>query len=231
MDQRRGYREKGTVLFVLQVPVMSFKFTYVLILHVCLFANVTIKQYNKSKIVPNKVKARWTNTRLQASCSSAVSFLNKVFLGVFNKSVVWFNDSLIKKQSLVAIYWCNNVTCRMSHFKIPTTYAQTDILSGNEQTDKHPSLSNSRVRTECCIIVLHMIIAGIVLFFLGFYCLEGTSLRPSSQFLCPQGYYCEEGTGVPHGSPCPAGTAGGQLGQTSRAACKRCAEGRFCPAG
>lgn len=50
MDQRRGYREKGTVLFVLQVSVMSFKFTYVLILHVCLFANVTIKQYNKSKI-------------------------------------------------------------------------------------------------------------------------------------------------------------------------------------
>lgn len=36
---------------------------------------------------------------------------------------------------------------------------------------------------------------------------------------------------MPHGSPCPAGTAGGQLGQTSRAACKRCAEGRFCPAG
>ncbi|XDV32364.1 hypothetical protein PO909_003211 [Leuciscus waleckii] len=65
----------------------------------------------------------------------------------------------------------------------------------------------------------------------GFYCLEGTSRRPSSQFLCPQGYYCEEGTGVPHGSPCPAGTAGGQLGQTSRAACKRCAEGRYCPTG
>ncbi|KAI4904543.1 hypothetical protein NFI96_029611 [Prochilodus magdalenae] len=65
----------------------------------------------------------------------------------------------------------------------------------------------------------------------GFYCLEGTSRRPSSQFLCPQGYYCEEGTAVPHGSPCPAGTAGGQLGQTSRAACKRCAEGRYCPAG
>lgn len=183
------------------------------------------------KIVPNKVKARWTNMRLQASCSSAVLFLNKVFLGVFNESVVWFNDSLIKKQSLVSIYWCNNVICRKSHFKIPTTNAQTDILSGNMQTDKHPSLSNSRVRIECCIIVMHMIIAGIVLFFLGFYCLEGTSRRPSSQFLCPQGYYCEEGTGVPHGSPCPAGTAGGQLGQTSRAACKRCAEGRFCPAG
>ncbi|KAL7831753.1 hypothetical protein AOLI_G00293010 [Acnodon oligacanthus] len=65
----------------------------------------------------------------------------------------------------------------------------------------------------------------------GFYCLEGTSGRPSSQFLCPQGYYCEEGTAVPHGSPCPAGTAGGQLGQTSRAACKRCAEGRYCPSG
>ncbi len=71
------------------------------------------------KIVPNKVKARWTNTRLQASCSSAVSFLNKVLLGVFNESVVWFNDSLIKKQSLVAIYWRNNVTCRKSHFKNP----------------------------------------------------------------------------------------------------------------
>lgn len=65
----------------------------------------------------------------------------------------------------------------------------------------------------------------------GFYCLEGTSRRPSSQFLCPQGYYCEEGTAVPHGSPCPAGTAGGQLGQTSRAACKRCSEGRYCPTG
>ncbi|KAK1786529.1 hypothetical protein P4O66_017651 [Electrophorus voltai] len=65
----------------------------------------------------------------------------------------------------------------------------------------------------------------------GFYCLEGTSRRPGSQFLCPQGYYCEEGTAVPHGSPCPAGTAGGQLGQTSRAACNRCAEGRYCPAG
>lgn len=49
--------------------------------------------------------------------------------------------------------------------------------------------------------------------------------------MCPQGYYCEEGTTTPHGSPCPAGTAGEQLGQTSRAACKRCREGRFCPAG
>ncbi|KAA8594284.1 hypothetical protein FQN60_005118, partial [Etheostoma spectabile] len=66
---------------------------------------------------------------------------------------------------------------------------------------------------------------------LGFYCLEGSSLRPTSQFLCPQGYYCEEGTATHHGSPCPAGTAGEQLGQTSRAACKRCREGRFCPAG
>ncbi|KAG7238704.1 hypothetical protein INR49_031220, partial [Caranx melampygus] len=65
----------------------------------------------------------------------------------------------------------------------------------------------------------------------GFYCLEGSSWRPTSQFLCPQGYYCEEGTATPHGSPCPAGTAGEQLGQTSRAACKRCREGRFCPAG
>uniref|UniRef100_A0AAV2J154 Uncharacterized protein n=1 Tax=Knipowitschia caucasica TaxID=637954 RepID=A0AAV2J154_KNICA len=65
----------------------------------------------------------------------------------------------------------------------------------------------------------------------GFYCLEGGSQRPTSQFLCPQGYYCEEGTATPHGSPCPAGTAGEQLGQTSRAACKRCREGRFCPAG
>ncbi|KAG7455700.1 SCO-spondin-like isoform X1, partial [Solea senegalensis] len=65
----------------------------------------------------------------------------------------------------------------------------------------------------------------------GFYCLEGSSQRPISQFLCPQGYYCEEGTATPHGSPCPAGTAGEQLGQTSRAACKRCGEGRFCPAG
>ncbi|XP_035857407.1 zonadhesin-like [Sander lucioperca] len=65
----------------------------------------------------------------------------------------------------------------------------------------------------------------------GFYCLEGSSLRPTSQFLCPQGYYCEEGTATHHGSPCPAGTAGEQLGQTSRAACKRCREGRFCPAG
>lgn len=49
--------------------------------------------------------------------------------------------------------------------------------------------------------------------------------------MCPQGYYCEEGTATPHGSPCPVGTAGEQLGQTSRAACKRCREGRFCPAG
>ncbi|CAG6003426.1 unnamed protein product, partial [Menidia menidia] len=65
----------------------------------------------------------------------------------------------------------------------------------------------------------------------GFYCLEGSSQRPTSQFLCPQGYYCEEGTATPHGSPCPAGTAGKELGQTSRAACKRCREGRFCPAG
>ncbi|KAF6736840.1 hypothetical protein FQA47_014055 [Oryzias melastigma] len=65
----------------------------------------------------------------------------------------------------------------------------------------------------------------------GFYCLEGSSQRPTSQFMCPLGYYCEEGTATPHGSPCPAGTAGEQLGQTSRAACKRCGEGRFCPAG
>lgn len=65
----------------------------------------------------------------------------------------------------------------------------------------------------------------------GFYCLEGSSQRPTSQFMCPQGYYCEEGTATPHGSPCPVGTAGEQLGQTSRAACKRCREGRFCPAG
>ncbi|XP_014845642.1 PREDICTED: uncharacterized protein LOC106919650 isoform X3 [Poecilia mexicana] len=65
----------------------------------------------------------------------------------------------------------------------------------------------------------------------GFYCLEGSSQRPTSQFMCPQGYYCEEGTATPHGSPCPAGTSGEQLGQTSRAACKRCKEGRFCPAG
>ncbi|KAM8904697.1 uncharacterized protein AB9W97_008232 isoform 6-T6 [Spinachia spinachia] len=65
----------------------------------------------------------------------------------------------------------------------------------------------------------------------GFFCLEGGTLRPTSQFLCPLGYYCEEGTAIPHGSPCPAGTAGEQLGQTSRAACKRCREGRFCPAG
>ncbi|KAJ8397174.1 hypothetical protein AAFF_G00440080 [Aldrovandia affinis] len=55
--------------------------------------------------------------------------------------------------------------------------------------------------------------------------------RPGSQFMCPRGYYCEEGTGVPHGTPCPTGTAGGQLAQTSRVACKRCSEGRFCPAG
>nr|XP_057935999.1 SCO-spondin isoform X4 [Doryrhamphus excisus] len=61
----------------------------------------------------------------------------------------------------------------------------------------------------------------------GFYCLEGSS----TQLLCAPGYYCEEGTTTPHGSPCPAGTAGEQLGQTSRAACKRCSEGRFCPAG
>ncbi|KAL2085398.1 hypothetical protein ACEWY4_018718 [Coilia grayii] len=65
----------------------------------------------------------------------------------------------------------------------------------------------------------------------GFYCLEGMSRRPSPQFLCPAGFYCEEGTAVPHGSPCPAGTAGGQLGQTSRASCKRCEEGRYCPEG
>lgn len=65
----------------------------------------------------------------------------------------------------------------------------------------------------------------------GFYCLEGSSQRPNSQFLCPQGFFCEEGTATPHGSPCPAGTAGEQLGQTSRAACKRCKEGWFCPAG
>ncbi|KAM7413317.1 hypothetical protein PAMA_020621 [Pampus argenteus] len=65
----------------------------------------------------------------------------------------------------------------------------------------------------------------------GFYCLEGSSRRPTSLFLCPQGYYCEEGTATLHGSPCPAGTVGEQLGQTSRAACKRCREGRFCPAG
>ncbi|XP_061734344.1 neurogenic locus notch homolog protein 3-like [Nerophis ophidion] len=65
----------------------------------------------------------------------------------------------------------------------------------------------------------------------GFYCLEGRSSRPSTQFLCPPGYYCEEGTSTPHGSPCPAGTVGEQLGQTSTAACKRCSEGRFCPAG
>ncbi|KAI4815467.1 hypothetical protein KUCAC02_005611 [Chaenocephalus aceratus] len=65
----------------------------------------------------------------------------------------------------------------------------------------------------------------------GFYCLEGSSWRPTSQFLCTQGYYCEEGTLTPNGSPCPAGTAGEQMGQTSRAACKRCREGRFCPAG
>ncbi|KAK5868621.1 hypothetical protein PBY51_009620 [Eleginops maclovinus] len=65
----------------------------------------------------------------------------------------------------------------------------------------------------------------------GFYCLEGSSRRPTSQFLCTQGYYCEEGTVTPNGSPCPAGTAGEQMGQTSRAACKRCREGRFCPAG
>ncbi|KPP71461.1 hypothetical protein Z043_109635 [Scleropages formosus] len=49
--------------------------------------------------------------------------------------------------------------------------------------------------------------------------------------MCPQGYYCEEGTATPHGTPCPPGTAGSQLGQTSKAACKRCAEGRYCPAG
>lgn len=83
----------------------------------------------------------------------------------------------------------------------------------------------------CFEFVIRIIIVEIYVFILGFYCLEGTSRRPSSQFLCPEGYYCEEGTGVPHGSPCPAGTAGGQLGQTSRAACKRCAEGRFCPTG
>ncbi|XP_033971267.1 zonadhesin-like [Trematomus bernacchii] len=65
----------------------------------------------------------------------------------------------------------------------------------------------------------------------GFYCLEGSSRRPTSQFLCTQGYYCEEGTLTPNGSPCPAGTAGEQMGQTSRAGCKRCREGRFCPAG
>ncbi|XP_035241562.1 multiple epidermal growth factor-like domains protein 6 [Anguilla anguilla] len=65
----------------------------------------------------------------------------------------------------------------------------------------------------------------------GFYCLEGSISRPGSQFMCPMGYYCEEGTGVPHGTPCPAGTAGGQPAQTTRAACKRCAEGRFCPEG
>ncbi|XP_038155551.1 uncharacterized protein LOC119792815 [Cyprinodon tularosa] len=65
----------------------------------------------------------------------------------------------------------------------------------------------------------------------GFYCLEGSSQRPTSLFMCPRGYYCEEGTATPHGSPCPAGTSGEQLGQTSRAACKRCKEGRFCPAG
>ncbi|KAG7471369.1 hypothetical protein MATL_G00123830 [Megalops atlanticus] len=65
----------------------------------------------------------------------------------------------------------------------------------------------------------------------GFYCLEGSTGRPGSQFMCPRGYYCEEGTGLPHGTPCPAGTSGGQLAQTSRAACKRCAEGRFCPPG
>lgn len=65
----------------------------------------------------------------------------------------------------------------------------------------------------------------------GFYCLEGSSQRPTSHFLCPQGFFCEEGTASPHGSPCPAGTAGEQLGQTSRAACKRCKEGWFCPTG
>ncbi|XP_077578966.1 uncharacterized protein LOC144200596 [Stigmatopora nigra] len=62
----------------------------------------------------------------------------------------------------------------------------------------------------------------------GFYCLEGT---PSPQFLCPSGFFCEEGTATPNGSPCPAGTAGEQVGQTSRAACKRCSEGQYCPPG
>lgn len=65
----------------------------------------------------------------------------------------------------------------------------------------------------------------------GFYCLEGSARTPTSEFLCPLGHYCEEGTATPRGSPCPAGTAGEQLGQTSRAACRRCREGRFCPAG
>ncbi|XP_053728235.1 multiple epidermal growth factor-like domains protein 10 [Synchiropus splendidus] len=65
----------------------------------------------------------------------------------------------------------------------------------------------------------------------GFYCLESSSEKPGSQFLCPLGSYCEEGTATMHGSPCPPGTAGEQLGQTSRASCRRCREGRFCPAG
>lgn len=86
-------------------------------------------------------------------------------------------------------------------------------------------------RTEQRFNILWHSMTSVNTFSPGFYCLEGSSQRPTSQFLCPQGYYCEEGTATPHGSPCPVGTAGEQLGQTSRAGCKRCREGRFCPAG
>ncbi|KAI9538601.1 hypothetical protein NQZ68_012253 [Dissostichus eleginoides] len=59
-----------------------------------------------------------------------------------------------------------------------------------------------------------------------------SSRRPTSQFLCTQGYYCEEGTLTPNGSPCPAGTAGEQMGQTSSSGPGLpCARGRYCPAG
>lgn len=95
MDQRRGYREKGTVLFVLQVPVMSYKFTYVLILHVRLFANGTIKQYNKSKSVVCLTAAQAVNIRNKSAHLKWLLYNSSV-----NKMLIlgnFFNTVLVVK--------------------------------------------------------------------------------------------------------------------------------------
>lgn len=91
-----------------------------------------------------------------SKCSMIVRFANHVFGSWMNQCSwtnqlnKWITQWLSHKESLVATYLHNHLTCKKSHWKIPINNSQTDSLSG-KNTDKW-SVTNSK-KSQCCLSV------------------------------------------------------------------------------
>lgn len=64
---------------------------------------------------------------------------------------------------------------------------------------------------------------SVLLYFTGYYCPQGQTVRNPSPYECPAGYYCPTGSSVQ--TLCPAGTYQDEVGQS---VCKECPEGFYC---